>query len=672
MMFWSLEVFMLTLAAYLISFSMAFLLFVVQPMATKVILPQFGGTPAVWNTAMLCFQLLLLLGYLYAHLLTSYLRHRMQIMMHGLLIALACTALPIIFTPPAAEMISNVPIRSLIWELLAGVGLPFFCVSATAPLLQRWVSYSQSSLATKPYVLYSASNLGSMSALIGYILLVEPNAPISLQMANWGYVFAAASLALIAFAYRISGHSQVVPSTTGMGWSSISKRQSLFWIFLAFIPSSLSLGLTTHITTDIASVPFFWVIPFAIYLLSFVDAFANTPRFVPIAKRLAPFAAILCLLVMATGFLGKHTEVMLIHLVAFILLAFAIHGHLADRKPAVAHLTWYYVCLSVGGALGGVFNAIAAPMLLNGIFEYPAILFIAAMVVYGLFYTRYQLLFYVACLVVITLMVTMRIGTESLVKERNFYGLSRVYERENIRYLQHNTTIHGIQSLEKESSLLATSYYAGLDEIMRHRLPTIAQQPVGAIGLGIGVAKCQTQAGQHMDIFEINPLVVKIAEDKRLFTYLSDCQGTHDIVLGDGRLTMAQMPHEKYGAIIIDAFSSDAIPVHLLTKESFEMYLDKLKAGGVIALHVTNRHLDLRPLLAAQAHATGLVAYTKFFEGSGDLFYSSFWVVLARNDATLLPLIADTKGWWKLVPDPAMKPWTDDYTNILPYLKKMR
>jgi hypothetical protein len=724
--------------AYLISFSMAFLLFVVQPMATKVILPQFGGTPGVWNTAMLFFQTLLLLGYLYAHVLSSILKPKWQIITHAALIAVACIGLPIAFQAPEAEVLSNTPIRALIWQLFAGVGIPFFAVSATAPLLQRWISYSNTSLAEKPYVLYSASNLGSMSALIGYILLIEPNATISFQMMGWGYFFIAVSAVLVIFAYMISGKAEGQKQSAALG--TTSAKQSLFWIFLAFIPSSLSLGLTTHITTDIASVPFFWVIPFAIYLLSFVDAFANKPRIFPIAKYIAPVLGIACLFALASNFMVKHTEVMLIHLGAFAFIAFAIHGHLAARKPAIAHLTWYYVCLSIGGALGGMFNAIAAPMLLNSTFEYPLVMFLATAVSYmllrarqssfnvkdelrfmggllvglvvitaiiyvwyALFYDKWEqmtghldggavsmglLIASIAMLVLrrstrtivyslaiafILIIAGANMSTSSIVKERNFYGVSRVYISgvANATILQHNTTVHGLQSLDPEFKLAATSYYGGLDEIMGTRLKTVANEPIGAIGLGIGVVKCKTKPKQHMDIFEINPLVVRLAEDKTIFTYLSDCPGEHDIVLGDGRLTMAQMPSQKYGTIIIDAFSSDAIPVHLLTKEAFAMYLDKLKDGGIIAIHITNRHLDLRPLLAAQAEDAGLVAYTKFFNLDGLYHYNAFWVVMARSDATLAEMLGEP-GWSKLVAKPDAKPWTDDYTNILPYLSRMR
>jgi spermidine synthase len=281
--------------------------------------------------------------------------------------------------------------------------------------------------------------------------------------------------------------------------------------------------------------------------------------------------------------------------------------------------------------------------------------------------------FYAAISALVILLCLTKLVSGSLMNERNFFGVSRVFDAPSgdVRYLQHNTTIHGIQSMDAAHQLEATSYYAGLGEIMQHRLPSVRTQPIGAIGLGIGVVKCQTLPQQHMDIFEINPLVVNIAEDKNLFTYLSDCPGQHDIVLGDGRLTMSQMPHEKYGTIIIDAFSSDAIPVHLLTKEAFQMYLDKLQTGGIIAVHITNRYMDLRPLLAVQGKATGLVTYTKFFEGDGNLHYSAFWVVMARNEAALLPLLTETKDWWKVVPEEKLGLWTDDYTNILPYLTRI-
>jgi hypothetical protein len=742
-----------TLAAYFLSFLMAFLLFVVQPMASKILLPQFGGTPAVWNTVMLCFQALLLLGYLYAHLLTTYVSPRYQRVMHLLLLVLVLFFLPVGFHPPTAEVISDQPVRSLLIQLLGALGLPFVFVAATAPLLQRWVSVSCDPMATKPYVLYSASNLGSFSALLGYLLVIEPRIPLSQQTHLWSLLLIVAAVGLLIFAWRLlpkksfNTPASHAPSTTAeeaitWRWREVDWGVSCGWLLLAFLPSGLSLGLTTHMTTDIASVPFFWVAPLAIYLLSFVDAFASRPIFVPLAKRLAPFAALVGMFLLMPVFNG-FTWLLLVHILVFMTLAFALHGYLADRKPSPEKLTWYYLCIAFGGMLGGVFNALIAPNVLDYLFEYPALLWLAAIVsfilsahyrphavalrqevkivilhalqlgvlamVVAVFLAyvatreiswaavlnakhaipslvlaaiilrilthKFHTLFYGVALVSLVAVFMPGDAIHEL-RQRNFFGVSYVYRDAafNARVLVHGTTLHGLQSLDPAQKLQIMSYYNTLEEVMRARTPAVASMPLGIIGLGIGVVKCFAAPQQQIDFFEINPLVVAIAKNQQLFTYLSDCPGQQRIILGDGRLTLARETDHRYGILVIDAFSSDAIPVHLLTREALQLYFSKLDPNGILAIHISNRHLDLYPLLAALAKEEGVAVFSKrqYSSIKSPLLFDSDWVVLIRPSSASADFFRRQPGW-KIPEFSAFHhPWTDDYTNLLPYLKVLR
>lgn len=729
---------------FLVSFVLAFLLFAVQPMATKLVLPTLGGTPAVWNTAMLTFQLLLLVGYAYAHVLVQHVPTRRQWMVHALVVAASFALLPLHIHLESTEQLMHQPIRHLAMAFVLQVGLPFFCLSATAPLLQAWVSRSTSTLKETPYVLYSASNLGSLCGLIGYVLLVEPTLDLSQQTDVWSVLYVGGILALLIAGYRlrpaIAQRAETVASSTGTPW-----KHQLMWIWLAFLPSALSLGVTSYVATDVASVPLLWVIPLAIYLLSFVDAFRTRPLLVGWCIRLGPLVGMVALLVY--GFQGhRFAETFLFHLLAFGMLAFSLHGWLARLKPEAAQLTRFYFCLSIGGALGGALNAIVAPLILNETFEYPISLLLASvtafilaqrlentapmnglqhvrallqvvgtvlfstMVLYLLIgfvsgqehstdqvdaqnlmmsasfaammslfiYRRYVKAFYACATVGAIMLWAMAVGNfgmEVIFKERNFFGVERVYDRPliNARFMMHNTTVHGTQYIAPDAKLQPMSYYRSLVEVFE-TLPAARQHPIAAVGLGAGTMQCHAKAGQRIDYFEINPVVVALAKEPRYFRYLSECPGSYEIFLGDGRVMMVPQPDATYGVIALDAFSSDAIPAHLITTEALQMYLSKLAPGGVLMIHTTNRHLNLWPLLGTQAKALGAIAYAKHFvpDGSEPLVYDSFWVAMAHSDTDLAPLVNGKSDWYLLEPEEGASPWTDAYTNILPYLKMLR
>ena len=722
---------------FAVSFLMAFLLFVVQPMATKLVLPTLGGSPAVWNTAMLIFQMLLLAGYLYAYTLTRYLPQRAQLAAHALLIITSFFLLPISVVLQSSDAVINHPILAMSKALLSQLGLPFFVLSATAPLLQSWVSKSQTPLARTPYVLYSASNLGSFMALIGYVLVIEPIFDLGHQRNLWSVLYVIGVIPLLAIGYWLlqnpvsAGAVAESPSEE----SPFNARRAFTWIGLAFLPSALSLSVTSHLTTDIAVVPLLWVVPLAIYLLSFVDAFSTKPVLVPFAMRVAPVIGLIALLIYSSP-LGRNALALVWHLLAFTFLAFALHGHLARAKPGSRHLTLFYLCLSVGGALGGVLNAIVAPLLFTDTLEYPLTLAAASLCAFiymqwdsitlnsqlktfarlGSMVCAFTAFFYVLIATTISqqsfnplilliaaflagavLILTQRRWTtvfwalaainmlligallfqgndqQTLFKARNFFGVQKVTESSNnhARYFMHNTTLHGVQSLNPANALKPTAYYSALIEAFQS-LPIMHTQPMAVVGLGVGTISCYAGPHQPVDLIDINPLVVKIAQNPHYFTYLRDCPGIHRILLGDGRIKMGEKENQRYGTVIMDVFSSDSIPTHLLTREAFATYVKKLAPHGVLLIHTTNRHMDLWPLIATQARALGWVAYGKHFTPpkTEPLVYDSFWTIMATTQQDIAPLLQANDGWQKLVAPDNARVWTDQYMNILPYLRE--
>lgn len=722
------------------SFVLAFLLFSVQPMATKMVLPTLGGTPAVWNSAMFTFQFLLLGGYAYAHALTAKVSPRWQWRLHAMVIALSCALLPLTVAIATSEAMLANPVAYLVAAFVVQLGLPFFALAATQPLLQSWLARSGHRLAATPYVLYSASNLGSFGGLIGYVALVEPMLPLDAQRVGWSYAYVLGMALLLVAGQRLGMGRQTTiaaneTSTAKPGW-----RRYALWIFLAFLPSSLSLGVTTYITTDIASVPLLWVMPLSLYLLSFVDAFRVRPLLVPAAMRMAPLLALGALV--AYGLQAHRFAFGFpLHLLSFAALAFAIHGWLARSKPEAAQLTRFYLCLSLGGALGGMFNGLLAPMLLREPLEYPLVLLLASVTAFvlaqraagegrlrPLLYQGAQVLlivlglvvviylgfkaavgepvlgpldsktlvmaasgagliamllkrqftgaFFACASVVLMLMVALAVGASghaTLFKDRNFFGTERVYENAKLqaRYIMHDTTLHGVQSLRKADRLQPLSYYGGLGALLKNT-PAMRGEHWAVVGLGIGNLKCYARPDQTVDFFEINPMVKELAEDTRFFTQLRDCAGDYTVKLGDGRILMAQEPDGKYGAIILDAFSSDAIPGHLLTREALAIYRSKLAPGGILLIHTTNRHIDLWPLLAAQAKEIGMQVFGKRTLNMPQvrLSYDSFWVAMA-DDPAVVTVLAD-EGWVALEAAEGEPVWTDQYINILTYLKAFR
>jgi hypothetical protein len=720
-------------------FTSAFLLFLVQPMFSKQVLPLLGGTPAVWNTCMLFFQSTLLAGYLYAHLVTRWLPGRRQVGLHLAVLALAALTLPIGVAGGWTSPSPGYPTLWLLGLLAVSIGAPFFVLSSSGPLLQKWFSGTAHPDARNPYFLYAASNLGSMIALLGYPLLVEPRWGVAEQARAWGHGFwlLVALSAACAWLWRAgAGAAADAPTWSAAadpapGAEPLTAARRARWVLLAFAPSSLLLGVTTYITTDVAAVPLLWVIPLALYLLTFIVAFARRPP-VPhaAALRLQPFLVIPLVILMFWGMRVGMTAMFGLNLAAFFVTALVCHGELARDRPAVLHLTEFYLLLALGGALGGAFNVLVAPHLFTSIAEYPLVLVLACLLRprprpaggergRSLRDVGFPLALGAAAAGVTLLRTAAVVGDVRLVllpasialavsllafadrpvrfglglgavllaaamlpaetgavlhAERTFFGTHRVAAKDGGAHhvLIHGTTVHGAQFRDPARSRVVTSYYhaAGpLGQLFDHLRERGRTGRVAVVGLGTGAMACHGRAGERWTFFEIDPAVVRIARDPRFFTFLRDCPPGVDVVLGDARLTLAGQPAGAFDLLVVDAFSSDAIPAHLLTREALTLYLERLAPGGVLALHLSNRHLDLEPVVARLQHALGADALITRQSPDEDqrrdaLAAGSIWAVLAADAGRVQGLAGDPR-WRAPFARPGVGLWTDDFIHLL-------
>lgn len=670
-------------AVYLITISLgALLLFLVQPMVGRLLLPALGGTPSVWNTCMVFFQVLLLAGYGYAHFLGRLRNARAAVLTHATVLAAALAGLPIALRSLGTLPDDGSPVPWLWGALLATAGLPFFVVSTTGPLLQKWFSTTGARGAADPYFLYAASNGGSLVALLAYPLAVEPLLGLDAQSRAWsaGYtLFAAGCVAcgLLMLRRRVetpqTTTSEAAPPPRAADWAR--------WIALAFAPSSLMLGATTHITTDIAPVPLLWVAPLAVYLLTFILAFARRRL---ISSGTASTLLVIAMLPALATLLGwavlPARQMLSLHLSLLFAASLACHSRLADLRPPASHLTRYYLAIAVGGSLGGAFNAIVAPLLFDFVLEYPLAIALAVMLrsrpapARG----RRTVLWLNRAVDVVALVLALCYrpiyayaeGSVVLERNRTFFGVYFVYSDEDRRLLFHGSTLHGVQIVTKPRE--PRGYYyrdSGIGRVFDQLAGDPRLERVAVVGLGSGAIAAYAEPGRQFTFYEIDPAVVEIASRSDLFTYLRDAPQAPRIVLGDGRRSLAREPDGELGLIVLDAFSSDAIPVHLLTAEAVELYFRKLRRDGLLALHVTNRHLNLVPLAEGLAERLGLVATG--WAGNVEVDRSegilvAHWLVLARNDAALAALRTDPR-WVALdVADPVV--WTDDFSNVVELL----
>jgi hypothetical protein len=719
-------------------FLSAALLFLLQPMTGKLVLPLLGGAPAVWNTCLVFFQATLLLGYAYAHYATRWLGARRQALPHLALLSVAALALPAtvsdraLAVPPGAQN----PAPWLLMFLALNVGLPFFAVSACAPLLQKWFAATTHRHARDPYFLYAASNAGSLLGLLAYPLLAERHLRVAEQSRLWagGYLLLTGLVGCCAVAlWRASaikkGASAADPASEP---STLSWPQKLRWITLAFVPSSLMLGVTTYLSTDVAAFPLLWVVPLAIYLVTFILVFARRPLWpAPWTGRLV------CLLaaVLTVSFIieANHPIWLMIalHLLMFTAAAMLCHGELARTRPATAGLTQFYLCLSVGGVLGGAFNALVAPLVFRTLLEYPLVMIAACLVRPGatagatvdgrdlawaagiglgtaavilawpaagiaagplgalVMFAPPVLLAYrfvqrparfALSLLAVLLAGGLYVGPHgrALLVERNFFGVLRVTVDADGRFRQlvHGHTLHGRQSLEAARRNQPLAYYhreGPLGDVFEMFETATTPRAVGVVGLGTGGMAAYAAPDQDWRFYEIDPAVERIARDCRYFTFLADSRARSlEVALGDARLRLREAAAGRYGLLVLDAFSSDSVPLHLLTREALELYMDKLHPDGLLAFHLTNRRANLKPVLANLAHDAGLVCL-----GRDDMELSaadwaagkeqSQWIVIARRAGALASLAADPR-WSPPSTDPRVGVWTDDFSNILSVL----
>lgn len=712
-------------------FTSATLLFFVQPMFARMALPLLGGSPSVWNTAVVFYETVLLLGYLYAHLVSTRLSVRWQVRLHMLVLALPLLALPIAvpggWVPPAG----STPVPWLLALLTVAVGVPFFAVSTSSPLLQAWFARTGHRSAADPYFLYAASNLGSLLALGAYPLLLEPRLRLAAQSNLWsaGYALLAVLCLLCALVVRRT-HRPTPIAATSARTARLPLRRTLRWVALAAVPSSLMLSVTAYLSTTIAPVPLLWVAPLGVYLLTFVLVFARRPPLRhTLMVRAMPLAVLPLTMLMIGGFGSPLIILLPCHLLAFFIVTMACHGALAADRPEPEHLTAFYLWMSAGGALGGALTALVAPLLFTAVTEYPIALVAACLLVrplrggwrraltadaaHGLAAGAAAVALLAlgraaglphdpaVALMLLSLPVVLVYGRaarpvgfalglagvfaagalfgvadgragKEIYAERSFFGISRVLDDPSGRYrtLTHGTTRHGMQALDPARRREPLTYYFPAGPIGRV-LRLIPASHVGVVGLGTGTLACYQQPGQEWTYFEIDPAVVRIARDPALFTYLSDCAPGAEIVLGDARLSLAATARQ-FDLLVLDAYSADAIPVHLLTREALALYLERLAPGGVLAFHISNQFFDLRPVLGNLAVDAGLTALvmddTAVTAEEARLGKSaSRWAVLARDSSALTPLAADP-AWQPLVAQPHKPLWTDDFASPLTVL----
>ncbi len=671
----------------------AFLLFQIQPLIAKIILPSFGGSSVVWSTCMLFFQVVLLLGYAYAHWLNEHLRATRQAMVHSALLLASIAVLPI--GPDAARSVTGVDHPS--WQILkllaVTIGIPYFLLSSTSPLLQAWYARQRGKA---PYRLYALSNLASMAALLTYPALLEPNFTTRHQGMMWSiaYVGFAALCAATAWFSARGTETAGVSESPGAAGAGEPPRWPLWllWIALAACGSILLLSVTTFLTQDVAAIPFLWVLPLSIYLFTFIICF-DSPKLYVRAVFYPLLGAALCLF----AYLLRHPNgafkigwTVVLAVSALFFCCMVCHGELVRLRPHPRYLTLFYTMLSVGGATGGIFVALIAPNVFRGYEEFPIGLGLCAVLAASLLLAAHREWFQrlwgrvlsggVIALVAAYLILLGVVVHDSLagyrLARRNFYGQLRVQdatdEDDNFihRKLLHGVINHGEQILDAKYRREPVSYFChgtGIADAMLAAKQGVPRR-IGILGLGCGTLAAYGRPGDTIRIYEINPLVLEIARSE--FTYLGDTPAHIETVLGDGRLSLEREASQQFDVLVMDAFSGDSVPVHLITREAFQTYLRHLKPGGILAVNVSNKHLDLRPVMERGATSVGRIALFYSYEASEEdsLCKDADWVLIAE------PSVRETQpklyaAGQVLKPYAGFRAWTDDFSNMFRILK---
>ncbi len=721
-------------------FVSASLMFVLQPMFGKMLLPLLGGSPAVWNTCMVFYQTILFLGYLYAHYLSTSQAQNKQVLIHGLIILVSCIVLPLALPENAEPPSQSDPTFWIFWTLLLAIGLPFFVVSTTAPLMQKWFAHVGHHTSDDPYYLYAASNAGSLIALLSYPFLIEPGIGLSEQKIFWsiGYILLIVLIICCGlFLWRNNKKIAIHQENYDLGIDDIPLLTKLHWLALAFVPSSLLLGLTNFISTDIASVPLLWIIPLTLYLLSFILVFSKWGH--KIHGSMLLLQPVILLPFIAYSFINPavlpYWLDLSLHLTAFFLAIMVCHGILAEHRPHTKHLTIYYLIMSFAGMLGGMFNTFVAPFIFNGVYEYPimivaalllrpnfivqkdgifkllglqaifpVILFFIGLLIYilndelghyldaigvtlillaGLTYAFRNKPVTLSLLTGVIIVFTMGLHhllTNTLYQKRTFFGVHSVRESilineqnkpEKYHELFHGTTKHGAERLSAKYLTTPLTYYSRqgpIGQLFKTYDTKNQDWVIGAVGLGAGALACYSKPNQNWSFFEIDPTVIEIAKNPNYFKYLELCGKNIPMIIGDARLSLQKEPQDKFDLLIMDAFSSDSVPTHLLTQEAMRLYFNKLKPNGILAFHITNRHLALKKVLSDHAKQLNFSALIQEFKPKSKipLVVATDWVIMAKSKDSLAPLLQNRLGNWEKLPlyfD--MKPWTDDFTNII-------
>lgn len=710
-------------------FLSAFLMFMLQPMVAKMVLPYLGGATSVWTVCMLFFQGVLFLGYLYAHGSVKYLGIKKQSILHLVLLCMSFYWLPI----SIQEVSFNEGIHAstlILLILSSSILLPFFLLSSNATIMQKWFSYSNHKSSGNPYVLYAVSNLGSFIALLGYPFIFEPSLNLTEQTFYWATTYIVFAIFVFLSCIILINNYKNMVQKEKVDKASIPWKRKAYWCWLSFVPSSLLVGTTTFITTDIASVPLFWILPLATYLITFVIAFSYRLK---ISLKFLSFTSVVCVsfIFLNAYFMGYTFLLICVPIVLLFSISYIFHRKLADDSPNSTHLTEYYLWLAFGGMLGGLFNSIIAPYLFVEITEYKVIvyasllgcvsyavnkvtgrnnfinillLFVIGFISYEAnkhnfisedLYTLFRVIFVFICFLVltqeqntkkvfvcilcfITILDDRAMDLNDEYKVRSFYGSYNVKTKdrggEQIRVFSHGTTLHGGQYLKESIKYEPTLYYSkrsGLGLAINSFSDTFFKgKDVAVIGLGVGATSCLFSKDQKITYYEIDQAVADIATNDSLFSFIKGCTPNHSIIIGDARIMLNKAVGSQYKMLVLDAFSSDSIPVHLLTKEAIELYMQKLDTDGVLMVHISNRHLDLKPVLANISNELNLDGY--YFkldvkpkpDNAADI--DSLWVALIKSESQKIHF----QEWVDLDKFKNNRPvWSDEYSSILHVLK---
>lgn len=695
----------------------AWLLFIIQPMVAKVLLPIYGGTPAVWTVCMLFFQILLLFAYGYAWILSRFRGKFTWRLAHTCLCLLSMSMLPLNLVPTPSN---GAPELQILLQLLMQLGLPLLVVASSAPLLQYAYSRTSNKRAADPYFLYVASNSGSLLALLCYPWIIERFTGIRTQFYDWNILYSGYLLVLLSLLFFARYNPNQVRKET----IAIPLQKRAYWVFLSFIPCSMMLGVTFYISSDVASTPLFWVIPLALYLLSFVLTFASKPL---VSHAWVTQNALLFFIFPILCFIFGPIYILVLlsaHWLAFFVIALLCHGELVRIRPPTEQLTHFYFCMALGGAFAGLFNSLLAPKLFAHAYEYPLVMLMALLCIqipqnkhyamlkpykkwlvpsivlslllcnycfhsteWGNYLANNHILTIMAFSIIMiwpgsTIRLFLSIAilffflfspwfnpTQVLTQQRNFYGIKQVLSEENSHFLMSQNTVHGMQlSLDKKPANGAIAYYNVTLPIIQLLQKQYHPLRAMVIGLGTGIMACQFQQHDQLTIVEIDEQVIGIAKDPHLFTYLRDCPARTSLIKDDGLLAATRANDSSYELLVMDAFQSDAIPIHLLTKEAFAVYKNKITPNGVILVHTTNRHLQLLPVLSGVAQTLDMHILYKSQKANLPLMqFASEWALLTNN-RHLADRLVETLGW-DIANDNKTQFWTNDYSNIIPLIK---